>query len=395
MADVIADEQILYHSPDSDGLYCYTPWLDHGFNGRIFASFDISGDALPKEEGPKSDHGDHHGNQLRIYASDDNGKSWQEKTRLPMLHARVFTAGKTVYALGHSHRLSIAKSQDNGETWSEVFVLDDTVRWHQSSGSYERHNGRIYITMEHVPHETNWAGGDPVLMSANENDDLTKAENWTFSNKMKFSDTVELVAPPAGKKPYCWLESSVVFQRDENNIFYDETFKSMLVFLRVNRGRFPDQAMILRGTEKEDGSLELSTLKDSDGNTVLYTCLPGAYMKFQIIWDEPAKLYWLIASRSRMTTFSKMENMPSFVQWFDERRRLELFYSKNLFDWCSAGVVAQGNTEVESRHYASLLPAGDDLLVLSRSGDADTKNSHETNMITLHRVKNFRSLSAL
>ena len=90
-----------------------------------------------------------------------------------------------------------------------------------------------------------------------------------------------------------------------------------------------------------------------------------------------------------------MENMPSFVQWFDERRRLELFYSKNLFDWCSAGVVAQGNTEVESRHYASLLPAGDDLLVLSRSGDADTKNSHETNMITLHRVKNFRSLSAL
>lgn len=67
--------------------------------------------------------------------------------------------------------------------------------------------------------------------------------------------------------------------------------------------------------------------------------------------------------------------------------------SRNLFDWCSAGLVAQGNTEVESRHYASLLPVGDDLLILSRSGDSNTKNSHETNMITLHKVPNFRSLA--
>lgn len=393
MPNILADERIFYHSPDSEGLYCYTPWLDHGFNGRIFASFDISGDALPAEEGPKSDHGDHHGNQLRIYASDDQGQTWQEKARLPMLHARVFTAGDAVYALGHSHRLSIARSLDNGKTWSEVSVLNDTSRWHQSSGSYERHNGKIYITMENAPSETNWAGGDPILMSANENDDLTKVESWTFSNKMQFTETVDLAAAPAGKKPFCWLESSVMFQRDKNNIFYDDTFRSMLVFLRVNRGRFPDQAMILRGLEKEDGSLELTTLKDDADNTVLYTYLPGAYMKFQIIWDERSGLYWLIASRSRMTTFTNMDTMPGFVQWFDERRRLELYYSRNLFDWCCAGTVAQGATEVESRHYASLLAAGDDLLVLSRSGDADTKNSHETNMITLHRIKNFRDLA--
>lgn len=392
MSKLIADEKLFYHSPNSEGLYCYTPWLDKGFNGRIFASFDISGNALPLEEGPKSDFGDHNGNQMRIYASDDNGATWQEKVRLPMLHARVFTAGNAVYALGHSRRLSIAKSLDNGETWSEVFVLDDAARWHQGSGSYERRNGRIYITMEQQPRLDRWEGGDPVLMSANEQDDLTKPESWTFSNKMKFQEVADLVPPPGGKRPMCWLESSVVFQRDENNIFYDPDFKSMLVILRVNRGRFFDQAMILRGTEKADGSLELSTLQDDLGNTILYFAFPGAYMKFQIIWDEPSKLYWMTASRTRFSTFSKMENFPHFVQNYDERRRLELYCSKNLFDWCHAGTIAQGATEVESRHYASLLPVGDDLLVLSRSGDAETKNSHETNMITLHRVKDFRKL---
>lgn len=393
MPNFIADEKIFFHSPDSKGLYCYTPWLDNGFNGRIFASFDISGDALPKEEGPKSDFGDHHGNQLRIFASDNNGQSWTEKVRLPMLHSRVFTAGDAVYALGHSRRLCIAKSLDNGETWSNIFVLNDTARWHQSACNYERHNGRIYITMEHEPTPGKWAGGDPIVMSANENDDLTLIESWTFSNKMQFKEAVKLTPPPGGKAPYCWLESNVIFQRDKNNLFYDDTFKNMLVFLRVNSGCFPDQAMLLRCTERDDKKLELAPVKDNNGDTILYTYLPGAFMKFQIIWDAKSSLYWLIATRSRQTTFTKMENMPSYVQHFNERCRLELYYSRNLFDWCSAGLVAQGNTEVESRHYASLLPVGDDLLILSRSGDSNTKNSHETNMITLHKVPNFRSLA--
>ena len=68
---------------------------------------------------------------------------------------------------------------------------------------------------------------------------------------------------------------------------------------------------------------------------------------------------------------------------------------------------------LESFHYASPVIVGDDLLVLSRSsiGAADRYraytwnpgvpsgkaklpyNNHDSNMITLHRVKNFRSLA--
>ena len=35
---------------------------------------------------------------------------------------------------------------------------------------------------------------------------------------------------------------------------------------------------------------------------------------------------------------------------------------------------------------------GDDLVILSRSGDARAKSAHDGNLITFHRVRNFREL---
>jgi len=53
-------------------------------------------------------------------------------------------------------------------------------------------------------------------------------------------------------------------------------------------------------------------------------------------------------------------------------------------------MVAEGRGKLDSRHYASLLFDGDDLLVLARSGDCRAKTLHDGNLITLHRVRNFR-----
>ncbi len=390
-------ETVLYHSPCPQALYCYTPALAHGFNGRIFASFDLAGDALDKEDGPKSPVGDRNGNQMRIYVSDDQGYTWRETGRLPMLHARVFAAGKCVYAIGHGGDMLISRSTDNGETWDAPAVLDSAAHWHQSAGSVEYANGRIYLTMEQAPvHEDNpkRGGGDPVLMSADVNADLTKRENWTFSNPAVLHDYRQFLPKVPGDTAVTpwWLESNVVFQRDVNNFFYDPEFRKPLVFLR-NRNRLNmDTAMMLQGVEHPDGSLELTVPRLPDGTPVVLTPLPGGYMKFQVMWDEPSKMYWLITSRTEFSTFTRRETLPEGVFWVDERQRLELYYSRNLFDWCCAGVVAKGAEVICSRHYASLLDCGDDLLVLSRSGDADAASTHDTDMITLHRIPNFRSL---
>ena len=54
--------------------------------------------------------------------------------------------------------------------------------------------------------------------------------------------------------------------------------------------------------------------------------------------------------------------------------------------------MAVGPVERGSRHYASMVIDGDDLCVLSRSGDERARHAHDGNLITFHRVRAFRDL---
>jgi len=76
----------------------------------------------------------------------------------------------------------------------------------------------------------------------------------------------------------------------------------------------------------------------------------------------------------------------------NERTRLVLHFSKNMVDWCFAGLVAIGPGNRGARHYASMDFDGDDLVILARSGDERAQSAHNGNLITFHRVKNFRAL---
>jgi hypothetical protein len=116
-------------------------------------------------------------------------------------------------------------------------------------------------------------------------------------------------------------------------------------------------------------------------------------MRFHVLYDRPTKLYWLLSSQATdsMTRADRLPedryNLPN-----NERHRLQLHFSRNMVDWCFAGLVAMGATPREARHYASMAIDGDDLVVASRSGDARAKSAHDGNLITFHRVKDFRSL---
>ena len=109
-------------------------------------------------------------------------------------------------------------------------------------------------------------------------------------------------------------------------------------------------------------------------------------MKFHIVYDDLERFYWMTGSVVEFSTTQQVVGPK-------ERRVLGLYASRNLFDWQLTGIVSVGETRVCSRHYSSLVIDGDDILVVSRSGDLDAKNTHDTDMITLHRVWNFRSLA--
>jgi hypothetical protein len=116
-------------------------------------------------------------------------------------------------------------------------------------------------------------------------------------------------------------------------------------------------------------------------------------MKFHLVFDAASQLYWLASTQST-DSMTRPDLLPDdrFGLPDNERHRLALYFSRNLFDWCFAGMIAIGRTPKCARHYASMAICGEDLLVIARSGDENAVSAHNGNLITLHRIPHFRSL---
>ena len=380
---IVASEVVIAESPAPDSVFLYTPGIVEGFDGRLVVSVDYGGPGTSVLDGPRSDFGDYKsGNQIRILLSDDNGKTWRETSaRIPMMHEILFKAGKSLYMIGHSGRLLITRSDDNGETWSEPSILCPEPRWHQSCTPVDIHDGKVTLVYEKwVSDGHPWPGVGPVLMQAKVDDDLTEASSWKFSDLYNPDEDMEASRPSGipltdpGKAGI--LETNVIRVYDEKNPFYDPSGKSVVLMMRASVG-LPDIGVMMRGVEKPDGSLAVEKLT-KNGREMYFAHIPGADLKFYVVYDPESRLYWLL--------HSQMDGRMNY------RRRLALSYSPALLKWTFAGLVAVGPADNAARHYASMIIHGDDLLIVSRSGDERARNSHDGNLVTFHRVKDFRSL---
>lgn len=380
---IVASEVVIAKSPAPDSVFLYTPGIVEGFDGRLVVSVDYGGPGTSVLDGSRSDFGDYKsGNQIRILLSDDNGKTWRETSaRIPMMHEILFKAGKSLYMIGHSGRLLITRSDDNGETWSEPSVLCPEPRWHQSCTPVDIHDGKVTLVYEKwVSDGHPWPGVGPVLMQAKVDDDLTEASSWKFSDLYNPDEDMEASRPSGipltdpGKAGI--LETNVIRVYDENNPFYDPSGKSVVLMMRASVG-LPDIGVMMKGVEKPDGSLAVEKLT-MNGREMYFAHIPGADLKFYVVYDPESRLYWLL--------HSQMDGRMNY------RRRLALSYSPDLLKWTFAGLVAVGPADNAARHYASMIIQGDDLLIVSRSGDERARNSHDGNLVTFHRVKDFRDL---
>ena len=379
----VADEQVIASSPAPDSVFLYTPAIAEGLDGRFVVAVDYGGPGTGILDGPRSDFGDYPaGNQIRVYLSDDKGRTWRETaTRIPMMHEILFKAGDRLYMIGHSGRLLITRSDDNGETWSEPAVLCPEPRWHQSCTAVDVYDGKVTLVYEKwVADGHPWPGVGPVLMRADEQADLTQASNWKFSDLYDPDADMDAARPSGipvvGGKAAGILETNVVRIYNPSHPFYDATGKSVVLLSRASAG-FPDIGVMLRGYEREDGSLAVGRCHLGNGD-VLFVHIPGANLKFHLVYDPKSELYWLLHSQidGRMNA----------------RRRLALSYSPDLLHWTFAGLVAVGPTDRSARHYATMIVNGDDLCIVSRSGDEQARNAHDGNIVTFHRVRNFRDL---
>ena len=380
---LVAGEQVIAVSPQPDSIYLYTPAIIEGFDGRYVVAVDYGGPGTYALDGPKSDFGDYRaGNQIRVLLSDDKGKSWRETpARIPMMHEILFKAGKSLYMVGHSGRLLVTRSDDNGETWSDPAVLCPEPRWHQSCTAVDIYDGKVTLVYEKwVADGHKWPGVGPVLMQASVDADLTQPSSWKFSELYNPDGDLEAARPSgipvvAPGEPGI-LETNVVRMYDKTSSFYDSTGRSLVLMCRAHLG-VPEIGVMLRGYEREDGSLAIGRLPRKDGE-VYFVHIPGADLKFYVLYDPQMQLYWLLHSQ----TDGRM----------NARRRLALSYSPDLLRWTFAGLVAVGPTDHSARHYATMILDGDDLCIVSRSGDENARTAHDGNIVTFHRVRDFRSL---
>lgn len=421
----LAQEHVaVFASPDPQKVHAYSPGICRLPSGRLVATCDLCGPDMSIIAGPTGISPENgRPCQGRVYLSDDRGRSWRHAHSFPFMHARPFAAGGRVYVLGHAADLQVIRSDDDGATWSAPSRLSEGQSWHQAPCATVAANGCIYLTMERrVSCDIrSWYVGElaPVLMRAPLDADLTRRASWTFASELAFRDVIDAradcpqldwhgvpffhapwphgteTAPDRWCAPIGWLESNVVRITDPRHVWHDPAGRTLHLWLRAHTGGV-NLACVLKVVEESPGRGAMATAVETapSGKRMLYVPCPGGQMKFHIVQDARTGLYWLLSTQATdsMAHPARMAaeryNLPN-----NERRRLQLHVSGNLMDWRFAGMVAVGESERSARHYASMAIDGEDLVVLSRSGDLRAKSAHDGNLITSHVVRDFRALA--
>ncbi len=405
------DYVVVGESPAPRTIPLYNPTIVRLDSGRLVAGYLQSSKTDKKTPGAG----------MHILTSDDGGRTWHERAIVPRIgQARLILAGGRIYMIGSGSTMRIIRSDDGGATWTKPADIAKGP-WHQTASNFIRAKGNVYLAIEkRIGSEIKaWSPGElaPILMRAKETDDLTKRASWTFSSELPFKELISgyrannpemdyfgvpffpsafpsryTTAPRRDSAPIGWLEANVAQITDPDHYWFDPAGKTFHILMRAHTGG-TGYGALAKVVERDDGTMQTMLETVPSGKKMLFLPLPGGQMRFHITYDEKTKLHWLLGSQATdsMTRSEKLPadryNLPN-----NERHRLVLHFSKNLVDWCFAGLVTTGDSPGQARHYASMDIDGDDLVILSRSGDERAKSAHDGNLITFHRVKNFRDL---
>ncbi len=314
---------------------------------------------------------------LVFFRSMDGGTTWSKQdTGSDFCCGTLFRHEDALYFLGAGpiHRdpnsgIQIIRSTDEGYSWTEPVMLF-RGSFYNPAGSYVMHNGYFYWCFD--------TGRDSTFIVAGDlHKDLTDPAAWRISNALPIPQVPPSMTRLRSRRGKI-LEGNVV---------------------EVN-GRLQVSWRFMLDNRDTVGVGVICDIED-DGNLINYRFrqfhpLPGAQNQFYIVHDPVSGLYWMSAN---LPTRSQDQD-PEFNARLDanpryagppgkERRILALFCSFDALNWLPAGYIIVWPLVRQASNYCGLLIDGDDLLVVARTS-RDGADQHDNDLITFHRVQDFR-----
>ncbi len=333
---------------------------------------------------------------IGIHKSTDKGLTWKFITKIDIGHwGGLFVHKGMLYVMGTSKSFGdviIRKSTDGGKTWTESIDENSGVifkgRYHTAPVPVVVHNGRIWRAYEET------LGDDPnrdfyaLVISAPVDADLLKASSWTRSNSIRFEEKWV-----NAKRPN-WLEGNIVVTPEGK----------LIDFMRLETWLGKDQKYELEGAAAGKPRHEVAAVISvaDDGKKVSfenkpseYVLFPGAETKFTIRYDSLSRTYWTAVNK--ITYFDKKSTETYNGNWH-QRNLLALYSSKDLKNWEEKYHIVKWNTgtplntwDVFGFQYADWQFEGNDIILVSRTSWYGARY-HDANMMTFHRIKNFRNV---
>ena len=250
------------------------------------------------------------------------------------------------------------------------------------------HAGRIWRAVEERVNDQPWPlHFASLVVSAPESADLLDASNWTRTNGSVFDSSWF-----NGRRPG-WLEGNVVVAPGN----------TLVNILRVHAEPRPEDSFASAGGATRIPRYEVGAKCEisPDGRTQTFDRqrgfihFPGSQSKYTIRFDSQTKRYWALIQK--ITNPHEGRDWPTSP--IHQRNVTMLTSSTDLRTWREESIVLRWRegqtltgTDRVAWQYLDWQFDGDDLVAVSRTSWGG-QNYHNANLMTFHRVKNFRTLT--
>lgn len=339
------------------GIYVGSPSITIMPNGDYIASHDLFGSGSTEKTSGVT----------KIFRSHDQGQTWAPVSTLTdQFWSTIFQHDGQLYIWGYRNSgttgdILIRRSSDYGSTWT---TPADSTSGLLRDGDY---GGTPSVPAIHAGRL--WLGQGTRVMSVPLGADMLNAASWTLSNAVSQNTS--------------WLNGTFTFWSEGQVVASPQTGVVMLpkIFSRSNTA--------LIRANSTTGSITFDASSD-------FVDLPGGDKKFGAQYDPVSGKFYILNN----PVLPAHANDPT---WGDTpeliRNTAALLSSKDLRHWDVERVFLYSpHIDYEGFQYLNFVIDGDDLAVISRTafdvGGIKPPRGHDSNLMTFHRIEDFRQASS-